>query len=174
MVFEWRQPTKEDINLFNDWHSTLIKQSLNLDPITKFITSKDVLLGETIEAFDPSTILVAVYENSAVGVVMFSIKNSKISKQKILEIEAIAVNPSLANRGIGTKIIKELSHNTEILCGQKINLISALIEDSNISSKKLFLKNNFIESQSQSRISWKKYNTYRLDVSHLKNQDKEL
>ena len=94
-------------------------------------------------------LLLAYEDNNLVGVVILSNKENDISKdfklsdnQENMIIDYIIVNPNYQNMGIGTRMIKSIQSNQNIL-GKSTEGITTVIDNENSASQRAFLKNHF-------------------------------
>lgn len=70
--------------------------------------------------------------------------NFRQDEDPILYIEYLATNPQVRNKGYGARIVKGITNNKQIITENNICGVAATINNSNESSKKAFLKSNFI------------------------------
>jgi len=147
MNFKWRLLEDRDIVLMNRLHNELISSDMN-NNITKYITSKDVLLGDTLSKFcledhPVSEARVAYLDGQLIGIVMYTICH--LDDEVILELEAIIVHPHLTGKGYGKKMLEDMIYANSTIFNEDITHIQAIVDKSNIPSQKIFNKNNFIK-----------------------------
>ena len=59
-------------------------------------------------------------------------------------IEFLAVNPSFQHQGIGTRMVKSITNYPQFFVGNDfMDVYSTVVDEENIPSQKMFLKNNF-------------------------------
>ena len=171
-MIKWRKINENDKSILNGWHMSLKNSSVGEDAISKYVTSKDCLLGDVMceIAGEKSSnnkrtnCYVAVKDNSAVGVVLAS------SKENVADIEAIVVNPKLAGKGVGTKMITSINDKSLKLFGKGVDTITAKVEAGNVASEKAFEKSGYISS-SVKGVGSKKYNQFTKKLEHVKDVD---
>lgn len=171
-MIKWRKINDKDKEMLNGWHMSLKNSTVGEDTISKYVTSKDCLLGDVMcEISDEkgsskkrTNCFVAVKDESAVGVVLAS------SKENVADIEAIVVNPKLAGKGIGTKMIKSINDKSHKLFGKGVDTITAKVEANNIASEKAFKKSGYTSAPVKG-VGAKKYNQFTKILERVKNVD---
>ena len=97
-------------------------------------------------------------------------------------IDYLIVNPSLTNRGIGTRMIKSITHNIEWFAqNTNIEKIEAVIDERNKPSIRAVLKNNYVVSKVPSMSlrgfgynrSKFYYTTPRVNINNNEQSEKE-
>lgn len=146
MNFTWRETTSADLKLFNDWHRQAKIKNNQYDNISVFLTDT-ALLGNFIDNITSSfperlKAITALLNDVPVGVVVAYIRNQP-KLDNIVTFEAIAVNPELTGKGIGTAMIFDVVKNSEKIFNYNPKVIRAVVNASNYASKKVFKKNNF-------------------------------
>ena len=68
----------------------------------------------------------------------------KEDENPLLYIEYLATNPEHRNKGIGTRIIKGIINNEQLIASSTTSGIAATVDSTNTGSKRALLKNRFI------------------------------
>lgn len=165
MNFEYRQLIDEDIHYINSFHSDLIQQDKN-NSITKYITSKGVLLGDVFEQLclseDAKTKASVVLDSGHfVGAVMYNI--DRVDEKNIMDLEAIIVHPQHTGKGIGRRILQDIIRYSFEIFGTEIDTIQALVEKDNKPSQRIFDINNF-HKKIRNKNESDKYLVYNLEI----------
>lgn len=152
MNFEWRKMELADKLLFNKWNDG------NDDNITKYVTSKHILLGDLLATILPDSsqtrVSIAESENVPVGVVMISQQKLK-NGEKSPQIDTIVVDPKKAGNGIGKKMVDDIMKNPGEFFDDYPTEVFAIVERSNLASRRLFCSSGFKAEPTQD-----KYITY--------------
>ena len=165
MNFTWRPLLKDDIEFINEFHSKLISKN-KLNGISKYVTSKDLLLGDTLDelCLSADSIIksqVALDGDTFVGLIIYNI--DIVQDKKILELEGMVVHPDMTGRGIGKRMLNDLINNTLVIFDREVSLIRAIVEKDNIASQKIFDTNKF-HRKDRNKTADDKYIAYDLEV----------
>jgi ribosomal protein S18 acetylase RimI-like enzyme len=91
-------------------------------------------------------------------------------------IEYLAVNPAFQHQGIGTRMVSSITHNPQYFVGKDfMDLYSTVVDEENIPSQKMFLKNKFVPMKKPNMYYdcgfIKFYCEPRKNVRQITNQD---
>lgn len=172
MNFTWRETTDDDKKLFNNWHKLSKLKNNEYDGISVFLTDT-ALLGNFIDRITSSyperlKAITAILNDVPVGVVVAYIRNEP-KMDNIVTFEAIAVNPELTGKGIGTAMIFDVVKNSEKILASLPDYFFASINKNNKSSRGAFENNGFITDY----VEHFDYYSYRLEkerYSELKDK----
>lgn len=146
MNFTWREITDEDLKIFNNWHKMAKLKNNEYDGISVFLTDT-ALLGNFIDRITSSyperlKAITAILNDVPVGVVVAYIRNEP-KMDNIVTFEAIAVNPELTGKGIGTAMIFDVVKNSEKILASLPDYFFASIDKDNKPSRGAFENNGF-------------------------------
>ena len=174
MNFEWQLAKSADFAEFNNWHEFLLDKFGEQNAFTNYLTSPDILIGDLIEAVITPTkkqtqiltrCFTARLNGELVGFVMVTQKENNI------DVEVLAVKPTIQAKGIGTAMIFDLVKNREQILGFNAESFTSQIHDSNTPSKKVFERNGFSNIDSKPGVK-EAFMQYKLLTTHIDNKEK--
>ncbi len=159
------------INTINNWDSPGIRQYVVQDtPIADFMTYFiNYVVGPDKGKVGCYCYIALDEENKPLGIV--DVSTHYMTPERAI-IEYLVVNPRLTGMGIGTRMIKSITHNTEWFAQKdKISSWEVDIDKNNMPSQRAFLKNRFVihpatEIPPELRGKWScRLNRYSLSIS---------
>ena len=146
MNFNWNISNEADFKEFDKW-------IINNNNFLKDRKLSEVISNTINGCVRPCYCATAKIKKEVCGFVLISHNfNEKPVKQAMIDL--IVTNPKLSNNGFGTAMIFDVVKNCEKIFGFKPEKINALVNVTNNSSKKIFLKNYFTDlKQNEAKLS---------------------